>query len=167
MHVVSGLFETFQEADQAVAALNAIGYGTSNISVLGQAEALTSEHHHSEAAEDAGKGAGIGGLIGLLAGAAPFVIPGIGPVIGAGTLIAGALSGAGVGAAAGGIIGLFKKWFGAEDEAVKVQTALEHGDILVAVTTGRTGREVVAQTLRDYGAYEVYQHQTARARATA
>ncbi|MBI1834024.1 MAG: hypothetical protein HYR90_04345 [Candidatus Andersenbacteria bacterium] len=92
MHVVSGLFETFQEADQAVAALNAIGYGTSNISVLGQAEALTSEHHHSEAAEDAGKGAGIGGLIGLLAGAAPFVIPGIGPVIGAGTLIAGALS---------------------------------------------------------------------------
>ena len=164
MKVISGLFETYQEANSAIAALSIKGYSGQDISVVGQEEVLKHEPH-SETAETAGKGAAIGGIIGLIAGVAPIAIPGVGAIIGAGTLIGGTLGGAGVGAAAGGLVGLLKKWFGSEDHATKVEHAIREGKILIAVKTGQRNGETVAQIMRDHGASEVHEHAAAAAHA--
>lgn len=165
--MVFGLFETYNDADSAVKALQLAGYETHTMNILAKQEALEMHEDTSETAEDAGKGAGIGGVIGLIAGVVPFAIPGIGPIIGTGSLIAGTLTGAGVGAAAGGIVGLFKSMFGDETHAEKIEGALKEGHILVGIEAADSRQEVVTQTMKDYGAYEVHDHQIAQEKATA
>lgn len=167
MKIVFGLFETYADADSAVKALQLDGYDAHTLNVLAKQEVLEMQQDTSETAETAGKGAGIGGIIGLIAGIAPLALPGIGAVIGTGSLIAGTLSGAGIGAATGGIVGLFKRMFGNDDHAEKIQDALKEGHVLVGIETADSRKQIVAQTMKDYGAYEVHEHQVAREQASA
>lgn len=113
MRTISGLFDSHADARQAVAALEAAGVPSRDISIVsnnaGPDGAVEGE---SLAGEGAGTGAGIGavagGGLGLLTGLGLMAIPGVGPVVAAGWLAAtaaGAVAGAVAGGAAGGLIG--------------------------------------------------------------
>src|SRR4051812_39265810 len=123
--VITRLFDTYEQAAQAVAELERSGVPHSDISlVANNVEGRFGDHTGdntggstvtSRAADvdhDAGTGAGtgatlgtvLGGGAGLLAGLGMLAIPGIGPVVAAGWLVATAV-GAGGGAGGGGVLG--------------------------------------------------------------
>jgi hypothetical protein len=101
MQIVSGLFDSHDQAVWAVDALEAAGIARDDISVIGPAG-----DDAGSAAASAGAGAAVGAGAGLLAGLGAFAIPGIGPVVGAGWL-ASTVIGAAAGGAAGGLFGAF------------------------------------------------------------
>lgn len=118
MRTVSGLYDSYADAQDAVGELESSGVPSADISIVannsddwyGNNDAADDDN--SDAAEDAGKGAGIGAVVGgaggLLTGLGIMAIPGVGPVVAAGWLAAtvvGAVAGAAVGGATGGIIG--------------------------------------------------------------
>ncbi|TIU10228.1 MAG: hypothetical protein E5W44_14330, partial [Mesorhizobium sp.] len=112
MRTVTGLFDNYDDASDAVGELEAIGVPHSDISIVANNSTGWYQDDRSNAAEDAAGGAGVGALIGgaggLLTGLGIMAIPGVGPVVAAGWLAAtaaGALGGAVVGGAAGGIVG--------------------------------------------------------------
>ncbi|TGQ46868.1 hypothetical protein [Mesorhizobium sp. M00.F.Ca.ET.216.01.1.1] len=112
MKTLTGLFDDYDDAADAVGELEALGIPRSNISIVANNVTNWYKDDSSEAAEDAASGAGIGAVVGgaggLLTGLGVMAIPGVGPVVAAGWLAAtaaGAVAGAAVGGAAGGIIG--------------------------------------------------------------
>src|SRR3954454_19434423 len=121
--VVTRLFDTYEQAAQAVAELESSGVPHSDISIVANnaegrlgdtssGSTITSSAADVDRDHDTGTGAGtgatigtvLGGGAGLLAGLGMLAIPGIGPVVAAGWLVATAV-GAGVGAGAGGLLG--------------------------------------------------------------
>ena len=113
---VSGLFDSFDDAKQAIHDLEAAGVPHHDISVVSNnakgEHDIGKAHQADEAGKDAGTGAGVGGAIGgvggLLAGLGLLAIPGLGPIVAVGWLAStavGAVVGGAVGAAAGGIVG--------------------------------------------------------------
>lgn len=113
MRIVSGLYDSYDDARAAVKALEDAGIASDHISIVSRRDGKEKvEGQGNDAAEGAGTGAGIGavagGAGGLLAGLGILAIPGVGPVVAAGWLAAtaaGAVAGAVVGGAAGGIVG--------------------------------------------------------------
>lgn len=113
MRIVSGLYDSYDDAKTAVKALEDAGVPSDHISIVSRKDGKEKvEGQGNNAAEGAGAGAGIGvvagGAGGLLVGLGMLAIPGIGPVVAAGWLAAtaaGAVAGAVVGGAAGGIVG--------------------------------------------------------------
>jgi hypothetical protein len=112
MRTVTGLFDTRDDARNAVTALEAAGIPSKDISIVAHDGTTKDETSETKAAEGAGTGAGVGavagGGVGLLTGLGVMAIPGVGPVVAAGWLAAtaaGAVAGAVAGGAAGGIIG--------------------------------------------------------------
>src|ERR1044071_6263058 len=114
---ISRLYDTHNDAQQAVRRLEAAGVPHSDISLVANnsdgwfstGKKVDRDHDGiDDRAEGAGKGAGIGagvgGAAGLLAGLGLLAIPGLGPVVAAGWLAATA-AGAAAGAATGGIVG--------------------------------------------------------------
>ena len=113
MKTVTGLFDNYDDASDAVGELEASGVPHANISIVANnSNDWYDDGDTSKAAEDATGGAGVGAVIGgaggLLTGLGLMAIPGVGPVVAAGWLAAtavGAVGGAVVGGAAGGIVG--------------------------------------------------------------
>jgi hypothetical protein len=115
--VVTGLFDSYTMAEEAVGKLEAAGIPHRDISILGSNlhgdhDHITGEATHSDVgsgvSHGAGIGAAVGGIGGLLAGLGLIAIPGVGPVVAAGwlvTTLVGAGTGAIVGGAAGGLAG--------------------------------------------------------------
>ena len=126
MTVVTGLFDTQEEAATAVRALRDAGIDNTDISLV--ANGLDSViDYENELADDTGTGAGVGAVLGgaggLLAGLGLLTIPGIGPVVAGGWLLAtgvGAVAGAVVGGAAGGFIGALTAAGISEDDAISM-----------------------------------------------
>lgn len=91
--IVSAIFASDAEAEQAVAALRRKGFSDDSISVVrrsgddqfrnGDGEIVDADDKFSGSAKGLGFGAGVGALFGLSA----LLIPGVGPFIAAGTLI--------------------------------------------------------------------------------
>lgn len=145
MTTISGLFDHYETADEAVRALQAAGFEGDTISVLARNEILQDnlpqdETTPGEVAESSGVGALIGGtaggLLGLLAGIGAIAIPGLGPVLVAGSLAASlgmAAGGAGVGAAVGGILGAMTALNVPKEEAELYAEGVRRGGILVIV----------------------------------
>jgi len=118
MRTVSGLYDNYDDAQDAVGELEASGIPSSDISIVANnSEDWYESDEPSEAAEDAGTGAGIGAVVGgaggLLTGLGVMAIPGVGPGVAAGWLAAtavGAVAGAAVGGAtvarAGVVVGV-------------------------------------------------------------
>lgn len=112
--VLTALYDHYNEAASAVAALEAAGIASSDISVIanqrGTDTAKVKEGNEAGpgAAGGATFGAVVGGATGLMAGLGMLAIPGVGPVVAAGWLVAtlaGAAGGAAIGGAGGGLIG--------------------------------------------------------------
>jgi hypothetical protein len=139
MRTVTGLFDTYDGAAEAVRALRDAGVRSDDISVVANnAEGYSVDEDADDVAEGAGAGAGIGAILGgaggLLAGLGALAIPGVGPVIAGGWLIStavGAVAGAAVGGAAGGLIGALTDAGVSESEAHVYAEGVRRGGTLV------------------------------------
>lgn len=139
MKTITGLFDTYADAQVAVSNLEAAGIPSDDISIVANnAEDRYSNDNTTNAAEGAGTGAGIGagigGAGGLLAGLGMLAIPGVGPVVAAGWLAAtaaGAVAGAVVGGATGGLIGALTDSGVPESDAHVYAEGVRRGGTLV------------------------------------
>ncbi len=135
---VVAIYETHDEAEQAVKSLQQAGIDMKSLSIAGKGQ-HTDEHvmgyyNTGDRMKMWGKvGAFWGGLWGLLFGSALFVIPGVGPLLVAGPLVAwivagleGAVVVGGLGAIGGGLasIGIPKDSIVAYEEALKTDKYL-------------------------------------------
>jgi uncharacterized membrane protein len=147
MKTVTGLFDSYVDAETAVSQLRSLGVDHDDISVVSN----NSDSRHkmdaddNDAAEDAGKGAGIGAVLGgaggLLTGLGIMAIPGVGPVVAAGWLaatLAGAATGAVVGGAAGGLIGALTDAGVDEKDAHVYAEGVRRGGTLVTARVSDT-----------------------------
>jgi uncharacterized protein YcfJ len=135
---VVGITHTTAQAENVVDALKAVGFATSEISVLLPDKQGTKDFAHdnsTKAPEGAVTGAStggvVGGVIGLLAGIGSLAIPGLGPLIAAGPIMA-TLSGAAVGATVGGVSGALIGMGIPEYEAKMYEGKVRDGNILLA-----------------------------------
>lgn len=138
MRTVTGLFDSYDDAEAAVANLQAAGIPSADISVVSNNSDGRYKTDDDNAAEGAGTGAGIGagigGAGGLMAGLGLLAIPGVGPVVAAGWLVAtaaGAVAGAVVGGATGGIIGALTESGVSESDAHVYAEGVRRGGTLV------------------------------------
>jgi len=138
MKTVTGLFDNYDDASDAVGELEATGIARSDISIVASNSDNWYDSDKSKAAEDAAGGAGLGAVVGgaggLLTGLGLMAIPGVGPVVAAGWLAAtavGALGGAVVGGAAGGIVGALTDSGVSERDAHVYAEGVRRGGTLV------------------------------------
>jgi hypothetical protein len=154
--IVSAVFDSHDEAQQAVSELRSAGVPNSALSVLAR--------HNGEAPSTFGDGEltdddhsyllrGIlgGGLLGAGLGVAALAIPGVGPLVAAGAIAASAVPGAAaIGAAvgaAGGTLNEALKKHGVEDEdSAYYGDRIGHGGVFVSVDADAG---IGAQTIRD------------------
>ena len=157
---IVGVFNSVQDANRAVSALESAGVARDQISVIANQNATGYEtgegvDHTSDVVADAGIGAAIGGVGGLLlAAAGAITIPVIGPILAAGP-IAAALTGAGIGAAAGGIVGALTEHGIPEEHAKTYAEGVRRGDVLLTVHADESMVSRVSDILDNSGAADV------------
>ncbi|MER9405298.1 hypothetical protein NKI36_14745 [Mesorhizobium caraganae] len=139
MKTVTGLFDNYDDAAEAVGELEATGIPHSDISIVSNNSDGWYDGSRSEAAEDAGAGAGIGAVVGgaggLLTGLGIMAIPGVGPVVAAGWLAAtatGIVAGAVAGGAVGGLVGSLTESGVPEGDAHVYAEGVRRGGTLVS-----------------------------------
>jgi hypothetical protein len=145
---ISRLYDSYSEASEAVANLEAAGVKHSDISILASIaddwysadrkrdtfpdRDLDGKDDRAEGASTgAGVGATVGGAAGLLTGLGVMAIPGVGPVVAAGWLVA-TLIGAVAGGATGGIIGALTQTGVSKEEADVYAEGLRRGGAVVS-----------------------------------
>lgn len=160
MKKVIGVFETSDQAINAIHRLKENGYRTEDISVIAKneekveaVERSTDVHEESDAASGAGAGAVTGGILGgiggLLVEAGVLLIPGVGPFIAAGPLMA-TLTGIVAGGAAGGLVGALVGMGVDKTEAKDYEGKLNEGKILVLVDTEDDRSDFVYDTFYNH-----------------
>jgi hypothetical protein len=157
---VFGIYRNRLDVEQAVDALRAQGFRSTDISVLFPENEGTKDFAHEKAtkapegtATGAGAGAVVGGTLGWLAGIGALAIPGVGPLIAAGPIVA-ALTGVGVGGAIGGISGALIGMGIPEYEAKRYEGRVKEGGILLSVHSDnsdwtRKAKDVLERTGAD------------------
>ncbi|MBP2635874.1 MAG: hypothetical protein H6Q72_1781 [Firmicutes bacterium] len=153
---VIGVFNSRDNAEQAVNALRSQGFTTEEINIVsknkkqqGQGE----EYFEDDITDGALTGGTLGGIGGLLLGAGALAIPGVGPVIAAGP-IAAALSGAVAGGIAGGLI----DWGIPAEAGRRYEQQVAQGGILAIIRSDAAKSNQAAQVLRQNGAKDVEVH---------
>jgi len=166
--VITRLFDTYDQATQAVANLAAGGISHDAMSLVannsdgrcGDSVAAPAESGltTTAAADVAGTGATIGSVLGggagLLAGLGMLAIPGVGPVVAAGWLVATAL-GAGLGAASGGLLGSLVGAGVSETDAHVYAEGVRRGGTLVTVRAEEGQAAMVEQTFAKHSTVDV------------
>ncbi len=168
MHkVISGLFTTRAQADNALQRLEDIGYTNEDISVITRDTTVNMNPNKTDDIQaGAATGGVIGGLVGLLAGIGVLTIPGLGALFIAGPVAAalgltGALastaSGAMTGVLAGGLIGAFKDLGVDETKAKLIEERVKNGDILLMVQCDdEDDNSVIKDVLSESGGQHIY-----------
>jgi hypothetical protein len=141
---ISRLYDSHNDAQQAVQRLESAGVPHSDISIVANnsdswfntdKKVDRDRDGVDDRAEGAGKGAGIGagvgGAAGLLAGLGLLAIPGLGPVVAAGWLAATAV-GAAAGAATGGIVGALTEAGVSAEDSHSYAEGVRRGGTLVS-----------------------------------
>lgn len=156
---VTGLFDSYEDAQRAVADLQDAGVPVDDISIVASnahGRHDISAHADDDVGEDAGKGAGVGAAIGgaggLLAGLGLLAIPGVGPVVAAGWLVStlvGAVGGAAVGAAAGGLVGGLTHAGVPENDAHVYAEGVRRGGTLVTARVDDALAPAATRILKD------------------
>ena len=135
MKTIARVYDTYGQARQVVADLEAAGIAASDINLIATKYVCDESariQEPSAAGPGAGVGAALGGTAGLLAGLGIIAIPGLGPVVAAGALAATAV-GAVAGAATGGVVGALVSAGVPEQEAHVYCEAVRRGGIMVSV----------------------------------
>lgn len=130
------VYETHEEAIDAIKVLNDQDFPMSNVSLLGTAE-IVEDHIHVRSTDTFKKapaviGMGAGTVIGLLSGIGVFTIPGFGFLYGAGALI-GAIAGFDLGIVTGGLVSFLSLVGVKDDVVVKCEEHLKEGRFMVVV----------------------------------
>jgi|SRR5471032_2164754 hypothetical protein len=162
--IITGLFDSYDDAKRAVRDLEAASISHSDISIVANNadDRYAGEAGHSgKAATGAGAGATfgtvVGGGAGLLAGLGMLAIPGVGPVVAAGWLVAtvaGAAAGAAVGGAAGGIIGGLTGSGVSKEHAHVYAEGIRRGGTLVTARVDDSRLEAAEGIMIEYGAVD-------------
>lgn len=141
--VVSAMFDSNSEAQQAVSALRQMGASDSDLSIIAQSKGtmttregggeITDEDHSNLLRGILG-----GGALGAGLGVAALAIPGVGPLVALGAIAASVVPEAmAIGAVAGAAIGTFnealKKHGVSDDDAAYYGDGLKNGGVLVTV----------------------------------
>ena len=110
-NVAVAIFNTHEEAENAVKELQKSGFDMKKLSIVGKGyhteEQVVGFYHTGDRMKHWGKlGAFWGGLWGILFGAGFFLIPGVGPIIAAGPLVASIVGGLEGAVAFGGLSAL-------------------------------------------------------------
>ena len=161
MATVSGLFDTYMHAREAVHALEAAGFRSADVSlVANHREDITPDEDvvAEEMTTGAEVGAMLGGAGGLLAGLGLIAIPGIGPVLAGGWLmgmVAGAAAGAGLGAATGGLVGLLTEAGVPKSDAHVYAEGLRRGGAFVSVRVADEDEATARRIFDERGAIDV------------
>src|SRR5215471_327894 len=136
---VFGIFRSREAVEEAVGALEEVGFRNTDISVLLPENEGTKDlahEKHTKAPEGAAAGGvtggAIGGILGGLIGVGLIAIPGLGPLVAAGPIIA-ALTGVGSGGVVGGIIGALAGLGIPEYEAKRYEGRIKTGGLLLSV----------------------------------
>jgi uncharacterized membrane protein len=169
--VASAVFDSREDAENALSELRSRGIADSAISVIARQDGKmvdadgAGEVNTSGAVKGALAGAGAGTLLGIAA----LAIPGVGPLVAAGAIAASAipeaaLIGAAVGGAAGGLAGLLTKHGVDDDDARYYEGRINDGGIFVSVDTEDAG--LTSESARDI-LYRFGGHSATRARTAA
>lgn len=153
MRTVTGLFDTYEHATNAVHALKDAGISSADISfVANSPKDIEDVDAIGEGATTGAElGAVLGGAGGLLAGLGLLAVPGLGPVVATGWLFAtamGAVAGAGVGAATGGIVGSLTRVGVPEADAHVYAEGVRRGGALVTARVDEAHAETADAILR-------------------
>jgi hypothetical protein len=133
MKSVSRVYDTYAQARAAVAAVEAAGVPSAEVSIVAN-KYVSAQYADVDDVNKTAAGAGIGGAVGggagLLAGLGLLAIPGLGPVVAAGWLAATAV-GLAAGATAGGLVGALVGAGEPEDHANVYSESVRRGGSLV------------------------------------
>src|SRR5215217_5213143 len=165
---IAAMFDSYQDAAEAVRRLEGAGVPQSDISIVSNdpahrtQDSTTGATTRTDTDDDAGTGAGtgasLGGLLGggagLLAGLGMLAIPGLGPVVAAGWL-ASTLVGAGAGAATGGLVGALTGAGIDEADAHTYAEGIRRGGTLVTIRAEEAQANRVIDILDDEGTVNV------------
>lgn len=169
--LVSAVFDTQTEAQQAMTKLRECGVEDSAISIIAQHDgkttttAVDSDDNKTEGfIGKTAAGAGIGTLLGIAA----LAIPGVGPLAAAGAIAASAvpgaaLTGAAIGAATGGVTALLKDHGVDEADASYYEEHIGNGGVFMSVDTAGTSMD--KNTIRDI-MFNAGGHNSTQARST-
>lgn len=151
MDTVTRVYDSYAQAREVVAELEAAGIASSDINLIANKyvcdeTAGLDGPPSSGAGTGAGLGAALGGTAGLLAGLGMIAIPGLGPVVAAGALAATAV-GAAAGAVTGGMVGALVRAGVPEDEAQVYCEAVRRGGTLVSVRTSQANQATVSDIM--------------------
>jgi len=172
--IVTGFFDTLDEAQRALDGLLREGFSRDDISLVASNAAGEHDRYLAErqgrnrdevvdaddlgpgegAAAGGGIGAAIGGVGGVLMGLGLLAIPGVGPALAAGPLVSG-LIGAGIGGAAGGITGALVNSGVPEDRAEAYAEGIRRGGTLLTIDTDASGTGRAEDVLIEYGAVDI------------
>jgi hypothetical protein len=162
MRTVSGLFETYVKATEAMHALRDAGIKTADISLIANNADGLYPGDESPVGKDTTAGAEVGALLGgaggLLAGLGVLAIPGLGPVVAGGWLFAtviGAVAGASLGAATGGLIGLLADAGVPKSDAHVYAEGVRRGGALVTARVTEAQADTATAILASKGAADV------------
>lgn len=155
MRTITGLFDTRDQAENAVRSLKDAGIPSGDISIVANNADGSYATDGDDVAADAGTGAGIGAAVGgaggLLTGLGLLAIPGIGPVVAGGWLLStvvGAATGAVVGGATGGLIGALTDAGVDERDAHVYAEGVRRGGALVTARVDEAHAETADAILR-------------------
>ena len=133
MKTVSRAYDTYAQARAAVAAVEAAGVPSAEVSLVAN-KYVSAQYADVDDVNKTATGAGIGGVVGggagLLAGLGLLAIPGLGPVVAAGWLAATAV-GVAAGATAGGLVGALVGAGESEEHANVYSESVRRGGTLV------------------------------------
>jgi uncharacterized membrane protein len=175
-NIISAVFDSRSEAEEAVQELRSAGVDTGRLSVVGRDEGRTQVTDGSgdvtddDAGKDAAKGALGGAGLGAILGVAALAIPGVGPLAAAGAIASSAIPGAaaigaGVGAVAGGLSGYLKDHGVSDEDASYYEGRINEGGIFVSVDTsdGDVSAEQAREILIRNGGHSASQPRMASA----
>jgi hypothetical protein len=168
--IVTRLYDSFEQAESAVRALELAGIPEKDISLVSHrfsahhvpdAPAHLREPEDRTAAQASGHDAAVvgslGGILGatggVLAGLGLLAIPGVGPVVAAGWLAsaaAGAVVGGAIGAGAGGIVGALSNAGVSHEEAEFYAESVRRGGTLVSANVPDDMVATAERVLADY-----------------
>lgn len=131
-----GVYETHEQAVEAVSELKEANYPINKLSIISKAETEVIDSQMHIMPKDPIKvgglttGTALGATLGILTGVGIFAIPGLGFLYGAGALV-GAIAGFDFGLIGGGIASVLMTIGVSDEEAKKYHTYLEEGKYLL------------------------------------
>ena len=136
MKSVVGVYESHDNAVDAVKQLQSAGFNTNQVSLLGKADIINNHIHvkskHTAESAEVSMGVAAGAVLGILTGVGIFAIPGLGFLYGAGALV-GAFAGVDAGLLGGGLLAIFTSMGMNKVIATRYEKHLNEGKYIVFV----------------------------------